>query len=260
MWYQVWLTVLISVDRFYCVRFPLSSARVCTPRRACLLVILLPIASLMLNVQRFFMYRRHLHVNNCTGRLHFKFQWLGLPNWFKLAFIEVFESLFFFVVPLLLLVFLNVALIRSLRVISRRRSVMTLNSRSLAEIGEHRSKQTSRRDKTVTLTLIAVVTAFILFETPAALLNNVSLINSVFGSKVLWEEFWTGDQVRIAVGVCTLFALMNSSTNFFLYVVVNHKFRKDFLQLLSSYKCVKRATREAANQPRRLVNINNFAS
>lgn len=166
----------------------------------------------------------------------------------------MFESLFFFIIPLVLLVFLNAALIRSLQVVSQKRSNMVLNRvQSCASI---RTRQSFKRDRTVTLTLIAVVTAFILFETPIALLNIVSLITSVFDSNHTWGSFWTGPYVRMAVGVCTILTLLNSSANFFLYVLVNNNFRKDLLQMFSFFRCGKQANEPV--QPRsRIFSLNN---
>lgn len=227
----MWLTVATSADRFICVRFPLHAASLCTCRRACLVALALPPVSLALNVPRFFLYRVVLHENVCSGRIHFDVRWLDIPTWFKLTFFEVFEAAFFFVIPLLLLLFLNGALIQSLTAASRKRFRMVLRRAPIALHGT-RPPHALKRDQIITLTLIAVVTMFIVFETPSAFLNIAHFVLNVSGQQDVWETFWTNETVMIGLAISMLLALLNSSTNFFLYSVVNSNFRRTLFAIL----------------------------
>ena len=227
----MWLVVTISADRFYGVRFPLSSSRVCTPRRARTVSLVLPPVSLVLNLPRFFLYTREPVENHCTGRVQFKFHLLNvLPKWLQFVYFDVFDPLTYFIIPLLLLVFLNSALIQSLRAAAQKRRAMTRRrSHSGNANGQHQSAAGGSNDNSVTLTLIAVVSTFILFECPTALLYIIQLVCNLFGWEDSFHELW---EEETGVAVSTLLILLNSSTNFFLYVLIGNKFRTQLLELL----------------------------
>ena len=263
---QVWLTVAISADRFYCVRFATSASRVCTPKRACLVALELLPLSLVLNLPRFFVYSSRLHVNNCSGREHFHHDELQvLPNWLKSVYVDVLDTLVYYALPLLLLVFLNAALIQSLRAASRRRYQMGLQNGTGSRGGppnqthQQNQHQHSKRDSTITLTLIVVVSVFIVLETPLVLLNLVDfackLINSLYMTNVnlspkVCSISANNETVMICSVVFTLLTLLNSSIDLFLYALVNSNFRKDLLALLS-YKCLERINGPASRGPLR---------
>ena len=254
---QVWLTVAISVDRFYCVRFPMSASLVCTPRRAWLVALALLPLSLALNLPRFFFYSSRLHVNACSGREHFHHdETLILPNWLKAVYVDVLDALVYYALPLLLLVFLNAALIRSLRAASRRRYKMGVQNRTESPghhpNQNHHQNQYSKRDSTITLTLIVVVSVFIVLETPLVLLNIIDFackaINRLYiilNLSVKACSINSNETFMICSVVFTLLTLLNSSIDLFLYALVNSNFRKDLLALLS-YKCMKRMGNGAA--------------
>ena len=225
---QVWLTVAISADRFYCVRFPMSAARVCTPRRAWLVALALALLSLVFNLPRFALYLPSLQVSRCSGRAYFQYKLL-LPGWFKVTYAEVLDPLVGSIVPLLLLVFFNAALILCLRAATRRRCRMLQHNGAASQSQDSRI---ANRDNMITLMLIVVVSAFIVLETPSALLNITD-----FALKVVdLQKFTANETVMICSVVFTLLSLINSSIDIFLYALVNNNFRKDLLDMLS-YKC-----------------------
>lgn len=224
----------ISADRFYGVRFPLSASRVCTPQRARTVSLVLPPMSLLLNLPRFIYYTRDPIENLCTGRLQFKFRLLEVfPKWFDVTYYDVFDPLFYFIIPLLLLVFLNTALIHSLRAAAHKRRAMT---RRGSGNPNNQSAGAGSGDNSVTLTLIAVVSTFILFESPTALLYVIQMVCKVFHWEGSFQQLW---EEETSVAISTLLLLLNSSTNFFLYVFIGNKFRTQLLELLCA-RCLKK--------------------
>jgi hypothetical protein len=228
---QVWLTVALSRGRFFCVRFPLKASRLCTPRRALFVALIILIVSLTFNIPRFFFYSSQLHVNPCTGHKHFHNKALPifLKNEFLLLkwfYVEVLDALIYYILPLGLLVFLNAALVLSLRAASRKRNQMITQSEATSSA----QKQHSKRDNMITLTLIVVGSAFIVFETPSAIYNIVE-----FPFKILHiESFVTNETVEISMTIFSLImTLLNSSLSLLLFLLVNRNFRNELIAMFS---------------------------
>ena len=239
---QVWLTVAISADRFYCVRFPMSASSVCTPRRAWLVALALALLSLVFNLPRFALYLPSLHINRCSGRAFFQYKLL-LPGLFKVTYAELLDPLICSIVPLLLLVFFNAALIRCLRAATRRRCRMLMHSGADApnDQSQNGKSRVSNRDNVITLMLIVVVSTFIVLETPSALLNIIDIALKVIDL----QKFTANETVMLCSVGFTLLSLINSSIDLFLYTLVNNNFRKDLLETLS-FKCSSKNHNTAA--------------
>jgi hypothetical protein len=54
--FGIWLTVLLTVDRYIAVWYPLDAKRLCTVRRTYLLMLAIAVGSAAFTVPRFFEY------------------------------------------------------------------------------------------------------------------------------------------------------------------------------------------------------------
>jgi hypothetical protein len=55
--FGIWLTVLLTVDRYIAVWYPLDAKRLCTVRRTWLLMLAIAVGSVAFSVPRFFEYK-----------------------------------------------------------------------------------------------------------------------------------------------------------------------------------------------------------
>ena len=218
----------------------MSASRVCTPRRAWLVALALVLLSLLFNLPLFALYLPSLHVSRCSGRAYFQYKLL-LPGWFKVTYAELLDPLVGSIAPLLLLVFFNAALIQCLRAATRRRCRMLLHNGAASPSSQSQNSRVASRDNVITLMLIVVVSAFIVLETPSALLNITDSALKMIDLK----KFTANETVMICSVVFTLLSLINSSIDLFLYALVNNNFRKDLLATLS-YKCSSQISNSAA--------------
>ena len=165
---SVFITVLVSVDRYLAVCRPLGSSaglgRLSSPLSASRvrgLVGALAVAAVIYNVPRFFEYGR---VEECVPgvnetRVGFEITEFGAHLLYRIVYANV---LYFIIVhggPLLALGFFNVRLVQALRQRHQRRLQMT------TAVGRGDAGGT-RASRDITVTLVGVVCVFIVCQTP----------------------------------------------------------------------------------------------
>ena len=223
---SVFITVLVSVDRYLAVCRPFGSgvglgkfSGPLSARRVRCLITALAVVAVIYNVPRFFEYQR---VEECipgvnATRVGFEITEFGAHLLYRIVYANV---LYFVVVhggPLLALGFFNVRLMQALRRRHRRRLEMTA-----AAAGEH---GVTRAQRDVTMTLVGVICVFILCQTP-------TLVDHVLWTVVDSEERQCGGWHYFYTAVGDALAVLNSSVNFVVYVLTSHRFRRDLLVAL----------------------------
>jgi len=178
---SVFITVLVSVDRYLAVCRPLGSGQGLDRLRGPLsagrvrcLVGTLAVVAVVYNVPRFFEYQR---VEECVPgmnqtRVGFEITEFGAHLFYRIIYANV---LYFVVVhggPLLALAFFNVRLVQALRQRHRRRQEMNLMTADGGGV-------VSRVQRDITMTLVAVICVFIVCQTPTLLTYLLTLTQGI---------------------------------------------------------------------------------
>lgn len=194
----VWLTVLVSGERFVAICYPLLSQVFCTMSNARTAVALVTVASLLFNVPRYFEFSMDMAKTS-----------IGSDPIYRYLYSCVLYCLLLFVVPLLILLYLNVRLVLALR--AGRRRWLHLQVRQ-------------RREQTLTNIPLAIVAIFFICGTPSLAVNVADSINpDAFGN------YNNGIYVVIA----NLLVVLNSASNFVVYLFVGKRFRSQLTELMT---------------------------
>lgn len=132
-----------------------------------------------------------------------------------------------YILPLGLLIFLNIRLIRQIR-----RAKATQQSLAPVRRCQRTGGQGIDKESTsVTLNVIAIVTVFMVCQTPDFLLNVLS-----YPGLNLWS-YKTHTEIR---SVVYIFLALNSSVNFIIYYLFHRSVRKNVIIMCCSKKCAQR--------------------
>lgn len=208
----VWLVMLVTVDRYIAVCKPLKT-QLRTIQRAKLAVAIVIILAILYNIPRFLEREISFSRDKCTGLTKVKSGKTSLRN-NKIYFL-VYKTIMYFVFrtigPLIILVGLNLRLIKALQEVRRKH-------RDLTKSNKHREN--------ITLMLVVVVSVFIVCELPDLSLRIIFSLREFFEIKTL-------DIPKLRYYNCITNALLtvNSSTNFLIYCLIGHKFRKILRQM-----------------------------
>ncbi len=208
----IWLTVSFTVERFIAVSYPLKAARMCTLKRAKIVILGVSIGATLYNIPRWFEYRPDLSsptkVDIGPGPLQSKtiytqvyFSWLYVP--------------IMCIIPLATLSVLNTCLVLAVRRSQKHRKEMNVRQ---------------SRENNVTIMLAAVVIVFIVCQVPALVYNLAFAIDKHYVERVSF-----GYQVLSIIR--NLLVTFNSSINFLLYCALGQKFRRIFIHTFCK-RCV----------------------
>ena len=219
----VWLTVFVSVERYVAICFPLKVASLCTMSKVRGVIIAIFCISVVFNVPRYFEYeylRSDLSAKTA----------LGHSTVYRYLYTCTLYSLFLFLLPLSLLIFLNAKLILALR--RGRRMWRTLQVKQ-------------RKEQNLTNIPLAIVVVFFICATPALAVNVIEAMHPNVGYSTEYVMFLV---------VANLLVVLNSATNFIIYCLLGRKFRTRLLQLchltwckMTRYTQVAKDSKEATS-------------
>lgn len=247
----VYLTVLVTVNRYISVCKPYDASSLCSIPNARKQVIVVWLFSIIFNIPRFFQYDIDEYCQPLEPipssslsspaavesqmyegviRLRSSHTWLTLNPIFQLVYVNVLYFLIVYLVPLLSLIVLNYNLILALRETRRKRENMRSRrfvDPSTTEYGGRSSAASisSRSEDDITLMLIVVVVIFVVSQSPAL----VTQILAVFlgeGKLACPNYFFFYERIS------DLLVVTNSSVNFIAYCFCSRRFRKILLSLL----------------------------
>ena len=233
---DMWLTVLLTVDRYIVVCRPLHANTVCTTKRAVRDIVIIALFSVLFSIPRFFEYKL-----DSTNEHGFKASPLTSRRTYTVVYRIVAFFLVQYVVPLMLLVALNVLLLASLRRASVKRAIYQRQS--------VKSKASSCSSSTRSVTKIVVIVVLI-----CVLANSLALI-----AHLLWslEMCWPSLQTTLASyrRYVTLYSnitvSINSASNLPIYYLCSKRFR-DTIRDTFINLCRRGGLKNSWSDPRRV--------
>ena len=224
MFVSAWLVVYITIQRYVAVCHPHKMRLMGSVKVAWIQLAMLITVGMLFNSPRFF--ERYLVVDN--GKVSTVRTWLGQDDTYKLYYRVIGYFLMHFIIPLTLLVFFTVTLIRAIRKSMKLKmeknmtqtASMTGPATTCESEGEKASKDKARKSQTddMTLALILVDVVFICCQImpPVWRLFGYILPQEMKGCGTAFDNFG----LSITFGT-----YINSSINFFIFCLCGRGFR-----------------------------------
>lgn len=223
----IYLTILVTVNRYISVCKPYQVADLCSVKHARKHVIIVITFCVIYNIPRFFERDLITIVDPETNITTVEVQAsaMGNNNIYKILYANILYFIVMFLIPLIMLIILNAKLIQALREAKRRRSLM-----------QSSSDHGSRSEEDITLTLIVVVLVFLITQTPA-------LVTQLLQTFLSHDLMSCPNVFFYYERISDLFVVFNSSINFLIYCFCSRRFR----QILVVFLCKNsRLAREAS--------------
>ena len=248
----IWMTVLVTINRYVSVCRPLQAATLCSKRNAYRHLAAVAVVAVLYNLPRFFEYRvvsktypspaynaSGAATGNVSRRvLGSEFTALGRDRVYRILYANILYFLLIFIIPLLILVIFNTKLIVLLRRSRRERGELlaTGGGGGGSSGGATGGVDSSKQEHDITVMLIGVVLVFLVCKTPA-LLTHV-LLSALGRPQTSCPHFYF-----FYSRVSDALVVTNSATNFIVYCFCSRKFR----HILSQVVC-RRGRRTIATE------------
>lgn len=217
---SIYTTVAFTVERFIAVCWPLKAAKMCTIQRTRKAILCIVICSIIYNIPRMFEWRVHETWNTYTNETDVSYEQTALgsnPTYRHVYFIymHIFVML---VIPFITLAVLNTMLIRAVR--QSEHATGKVNNRT-------------KRENSLTIMLISVIIVFLICQVP-------SIVDNILMATLSPQTLATAPFVKLTC-ISSLMVITNSASNFYLYCVFGHKFRRVFCRIFC--QCNGKASR-----------------
>ena len=204
----IWVVVLVAVNRYVIVCLPLRAPQLCTLSKVKIQLAVVLIAAVLYNIPTFaerrVAYYTYMSNNDTLSVAYEDFTMFGEVRLFYRVYDTIFLLIFLLVLPIPTLSVITIRLIKAMK--AHRRMQLEMQSRS------------QQNDGGVTFALVIVVIVFIVCQVPTFVLYA---LNEVLPS----DAFDCGSVMFYFGGIVDLLITLNSSINFFIYIVANKTFR-----------------------------------
>ena len=205
----IWLTVVIALNRYTAVCMPYKAPHLCTIMNVYKEVVAVTMFSICINIPRFFEIEIIENVVNGSVTRKFNRTELGTNDVYATVYTDALYYLFSFVLPLLILAFVNTRVTVAHQAAKKRKRRMT--------------SRRSDNDNNITLVMIMIVLIFILCQAPARI---VQLVWS-------YEYKHCREYQYYLIHISNTLEVLNSSVNFLIYFL----FRKRFRDIIIEHFC-----------------------
>ena len=213
----VWVTVLITVNRYIVVCMPLRASQWCTLSNTKKQLAVVLLLAVLYNIPVFFEYDIVSVASNAsTTDVEHVYSKTKTPL-YRIIYTNISYAVFIIVPPTCILALLNFRLIKALK--TRRRNQLQMQTLR------------KRHDNSMTLVLVIIVIVSIVCQVPA-------LVNRVLWVASPREETLCGGYQFYFSQIATMFIVLNSAVNFIIYVIFNKNFRDVLIEMV----CKRRAS------------------
>ena len=216
---SIWMTVLLSIERFIAVCFPMKRMHLLAPKRIKLAVAIICVFGVVYNIPRF------LEVNYVSYKAVAAWNWrssFGSNHLYIFIYTTIMYIIFSYLIPFTVLAILSLKITLALRKARKRWASEKINHIPSRDKREHQ----------FAVYQLGIVVLFLICSSPAMITHilQVFLPNFVFTNP--FYVHW----ILIANG----FVFLNSTLNFFVYFFLIKRFRKQLYELFfirCSKKC-----------------------
>ncbi len=210
-----WVTVIITVERYIIVAFPLKVILISTTIKAKIVIVIEILLSFAITVYPFFT----LGVYDYRGKVGCYFimeNYEQYQNW-NLAVMGCGELI---VPSAIVCVFTALILVK-----------VTQANRTRARLAGGRPSRDNSQQAQLTAVLLAVAIAFVVIRLPYTILFNINAEKTYLWPNLgVWASFW----IYASNSVAQWLAVLNYSINFFLYCLCGTTFRNELTRI---YRC-----------------------
>ena len=202
----VWLTVLVSLERYVAICHPLKAASICTMSKVRKSVISIYAVSIIYNIPRYLEYE-------VVDNTYMDKTYIGNHKVYRYLYNCVLYSLVLFFVPLISLILLNAKLVLALQ--RGKKQWQNLQFRQ-------------KKEQNLTVIPLTIVLFFFLCGTPSLVVN---VIDSMNPSRTAEKSF------VVFMVVSNLLVVINSACNFIIYCFLGKKFRSKLMEMCRCNRC-----------------------
>lgn len=210
---SVWITVVLTIERFLFVKYPLWAKAMCDRASAKFKNALIISIIFAINIPHFFILKP-VPIGNSTT------QYTRVSTDFRHShhylYIRWFYSISIHFVPLFILSVANTYLVYAV--------MRARKEREILQIRNNKEATWHREQVRLTVTLISIVCLFIICILPSAF-SNKRIAYLMFGGDKTLDEFAMSNFYFILQYVANVLVWCNLSLNFVFYCAINKKFR-----------------------------------
>ena len=216
----VWLTVLVTLHRFFCVCKPLGMYIKFSTQFIRILVLIVFSTSVLYNLPRFFehqvvsstanSYQNGSNATNASERI------LGDSTFYQILYSNILYFPVMYIIPLISLMYLNTKLIKAVNQLKTRKAQLT----------GHQAPEDH-----ITLCIIFIVFIFVICQTPA-------LINQILWAVTDHADRDCGKFHFYYTKISDVLVVINSSVNFIIYCLFGKSFRQIFVDFFCANSCI----------------------
>uniref|UniRef100_A0AC34Q5F6 G-protein coupled receptors family 1 profile domain-containing protein n=1 Tax=Panagrolaimus sp. JU765 TaxID=591449 RepID=A0AC34Q5F6_9BILA len=228
----MWLTVLLAVQRYISIEYPLKSRQICSVRNVRIATFVIAVASFVCGLPKSLDYYydvfegwafvepgRWIYTRSCLSGMTPFVQSIGPNMFFNVYFwTRVFG---FIILPSILLIVLNLLLIRGIRKAQKRKEHL---------LKEKRAREAQRQidSNSTSLMLVMVVSIFLVVNLPQAIFMGLLCVYNTFG---IQNHLLEGLFPVAFMLASNMLVMLTYPINFGIYCFMSSSFRQTFRAL-----------------------------
>lgn len=231
---SIWLTVLLTAQRYMYVCHPFLAREFCTLRNTTIVIIITYIIACLTHVVRAFAFDYdgydYINIRNDTGTTcNYYYKLWVHPKHYMVSYMMIRIILIQFV-PCIVLIVLNVRIIHGLQVVVNKK--MRLQNKSESSISA--AKENTR----VTIMIVFMAAVTLLVELPSGVILSFYVSPFVTGQNVFDTSTLNSMQM-----IANLVILFSYPMNFFIYCSMSAEFRQTLYELCFGCISLKRKSK-----------------